>query len=105
MTWRNAAFNHARQTLPHECCGLLIGINGMLRYWPCKNESQELDTFIIAAEDWAAAEDTGDIIAVIHSHVSPPLKASEQDLISCKRSQLPWHIIDATTGEWCLCLP
>jgi proteasome lid subunit RPN8/RPN11 len=105
MTWRDIAFQHARQALPHEACGLLVSVDGIEQYWPCNNIASNQDEFIIDPCDWALAEDQGDVTAVIHSHTKPPLAPSAVDIESCKRSSLPWYIVDAMTGDWCECCP
>jgi len=101
MTWKQDALIHAKEQDPQESCGLLIETKGKEKYFPCKNLSTySQQCFIIDPEDYAKAEDTGNILAVIHSHpVSPPI-ASQADKISCENSNLPWHIVNPKTEEW-----
>jgi len=101
MSWKDVALAHAKEQDPKESCGLLIEIKGKEKYYPCKNLSNwSNQCFIIDPVDYAKAEDTGKILAVIHSHpVTPPI-ASQADLISCEDTNLPWHIVNPKTEQW-----
>jgi proteasome lid subunit RPN8/RPN11 len=62
---RAAVLRHALRAYPEECCGLIV--SG--RYRPCANSSSTpTEAFSISPEDWAQAEDSGDVEAVAHSH-------------------------------------
>ena len=101
MTWKNAAMAHAKEQDPKESCGLLVEIKGKEKYFPCKNLSNwSNQCFIIDPEDYAKAEDTGKILAVIHSHpITQPI-ASQADMVSCEETNLPWHIVNPKTEQW-----
>ena len=86
---------HAEAAAPHECCGLLVDGH----YWPCRNRSVLPHQFDLAPEDWAAAEDTGTIQAVVHSHVDQSAEPSQADLLGCERTGLPWVILAIPSGE------
>ena len=101
MTWKNAALAHAKEQDPKESCGLLIEVNGKEKYYPCKNISNwSNQCFIIDPADYVKAEETGKILAVIHSHpITQPI-ASQADMVSCEDTNLPWHIVNPKTEKW-----
>ena len=101
MSWKDVALAHAKEQDPKESCGLLIEIKGKEKYYPCKNLSNwSNQCFIIDPVDYAKAEDSVKILAVIHSHpVTPPI-ASQADMISCEDTNLPWHIVNPKTEQW-----
>lgn len=91
---------HAAGCAPQECCGVAIVVKGKLRYWPCKNMSKTVNSFHIDPEDYAAAEDLGEIVGICHSHVYSSPNPSEADLAMCELTGLPWLIVNHPTGSW-----
>lgn len=100
MTWQIAALAHAQQAFPREACGLVVVRKGRARFWPCRNDATRADAFELNAEDYAAAEDDGQVVGVFHSHCHIPATPSEADLVMCERGRLPWHIVSLPNEVW-----
>lgn len=90
---RNAIEKHALKDYPRECCGLVIAVRNKQKYIPCRNVAENDTDFKLPAEDYAEAEDQGQVLAVIHSHIDRTASATEVDKISCEATGLPWHIV------------
>lgn len=78
---------------PRECCGLVVAAGDKQKYVPCHNVAENGQDFQLPAEDYAAAEDHGQVLAVVHSHIDRDAQPTEADLVSCEASGLPWHIV------------
>lgn len=95
-----AAREHAVAEFPRECCGLVIAEDGKERYVPCRNIADDREEeFILSPEDYANAEDRGQILAIVHSHPNHPARPSLADRVGCEASGLPWHIIHVSIPE------
>lgn len=92
--------NHLESEYPKEGCGLIIVAKGKHRYVPCRNISDTpLHNFVIDPEDYAKAEDMGEIVTVVHSHVNQGVLMSEGDRVMCNKSNLPWLIVSVVDGK------
>lgn len=89
---------HAGRDYPRESCGLVIVRKGRRRYVPCRNIAEKNEHFVIHPEDYAAAEDAGEVVMVVHSHPNIAPQPSDADLVGCERSGVPWLIVNWPTG-------
>lgn len=98
--------NHAERCQPLECCGLIVRVDGIELYWPCRNTCIERGRFVLDPRDWVEAEETGEILKVVHSHVYRDPVPTDADRVGCAASGLPWLIVSWPTGQTCeLILP
>ena len=91
---------HAIAEYPRECCGLVVSTPaGQERYVPCRNTAPGTDHFMMSHEDYAAAEDLGQVVALVHSHPDAPASPSAADRVACEASGLPWYIVEVRKGD------
>ena len=84
----------ARNNYPKEACGVVINHGGKTRFVECRNDSELPNAqFIMNADDYMAACDMGEIVAIWHSHPEYPAKPSFEDEAGCNRSEVPWFIL------------
>ncbi|TES74150.1 phage tail protein [Burkholderia cepacia] len=108
---KQAIAEHALAEYPRECCGLVVGTAAGDVYVPGRNiAAVPTEQFGLAAEDYADAEDMGEILAFVHSHPNGRAQPSMADRTVCERSGIPlWVIVslgvqaDGTIGvdDWC----
>lgn len=85
---------HAVAEYPRECCGLIVATAGGEAYVACRNAAATpSEHFRLPAEDYAYAEDQGELVAVVHSHPNAPASPSDADRVECEKHGLPWHIV------------
>lgn len=90
---------HALAEYPRECCGLVVVRKGRERYVPCRNLAATPDEhFILSPQDFAAADDQGEVVTIAHSHPDVPARPSQADLVGCEASALPWAIVSVMPG-------
>tara|TARA_R100001463_G_scaffold6990_2_gene22508 strand:- start:4148 stop:4861 length:714 start_codon:yes stop_codon:yes gene_type:complete len=101
VNWKTYALAHAKSDDPNETCGLVVIIKGKEKYFSCKNISdQPKDMFIIDPEDWAAAEDCGEITAIVHSHPITSPQLSMADKVACEKTKLKWYVVQPNLEQW-----
>lgn len=106
-----AIAEHALASYPHECCGLIVRDGSEQAYVPCRNTAATpAEHFVLSPEDYAAAEDAGEIVALAHSHPGAPARPSAADRAMCEQSGIArWVIVslgvqaDGSIGidDWC----
>jgi len=85
---------HAAKCYPHESCGFIVDRDGYEVYVECENShSKPSEHFRISGEQFAAAEDIGEVVAIVHSHPNAASTPSHADRVQCELSELPWHIL------------
>jgi proteasome lid subunit RPN8/RPN11 len=88
---------HAVADYPREACGLVAVVKGRERYIPCRNMATTAsEHFILHPEDYANADEQGELVAVVHSHPDVPARPSEADKVACEASGLSWLIVAVT---------
>jgi proteasome lid subunit RPN8/RPN11 len=96
---------HAEAEAPRECCGLAVREASGLTYLACRNEARETEHFIINATDYARAEDTGEVVAIVHSHPFMDPAPSLADRCSIEETGLPWLIVNHPLGTYTVSRP
>jgi cell wall-associated NlpC family hydrolase len=85
---------HALKSYPIESCGFVLKVNNREKYRPTFNSAiHPSRDFLISGEEYAEAEELGNILAIVHSHPDHDSKASETDKVQCELSKLPWLIV------------
>ncbi|HAF44712.1 MAG TPA: peptidase P60 [Gallionellaceae bacterium] len=93
-----AILAHAQAESPRECCGVIVNVGRDRGYVACRNLADDpRQHFQIHHEDFARAEDQGEIIAIVHSHPFANVQPSEADKVACEDSGLPWVIVNPQT--------
>lgn len=95
---KQAIMAHALAESPRECCGVLVDVDGELEYVGCRNMADHpLQQFAIHHQDYAKAEERGEIVAIVHSHPFASVEPSEADRTACEASGMPWIIVNPQT--------
>ena len=90
----NAAMKEAAiAAYPNEACGFVVACGPKSKLVVCENTSPEPQRYFrIAPESYAEACESGEVVAVWHSHTEDSNEPSEMDLDECNMSGIPWFI-------------
>lgn len=95
-----AVQQHAATEYPRECCGLVVAVGPLHRYIACDNAAADPhEEFRISPEQYAEAEEIGQVIGIVHSHPDATSRPSPRDLAMCEATSLPWHILSWPEGD------
>lgn len=103
----NAAIRaHGRETFPHECCGALLGKDGVVREaCALANTTEEgpRRRFLVRPDDYRVAEKRGreaglELLGFYHSHPDHPAKPSQYDVDHAWPS-FSYVIVSVISGE------
>jgi proteasome lid subunit RPN8/RPN11 len=110
-TTKNAIADHALAEYPRECCGLVVVSDGEEAYARCRNVAEKpTDHFVMSPQDYAVAEDAGQVVAIVHSHPGAAACPSMADKAMCEVSGIDRWIIVAlgvqgdgsiAVDDWC----
>ena len=97
---------HGREAFPHECCGALLGRDGVVSEafaLPNTTEEGPRRRFLVRPDDYRAAEararDTGlELLGFYHSHPDHPARPSQYDLDHAWPS-FSYVIVSVMSGE------
>jgi proteasome lid subunit RPN8/RPN11 len=97
---------HGRDAFPHECCGALLGREGLVQEafaLPNTTEEGPRRRFLVRAEDYRVAETRAgaaqlDLLGFYHSHPDHPAKPSQFDLDHAWPS-FSYVIVSVMAGE------
>ena len=90
---------HARQCYPQESVGLVVVVKGRAKYLPFTNiHPSPTAFFALSPDDYLAAEEQGEVIALVHSHPDFSAQPSSEDLSVHGVSGLEWWIIGLPSG-------
>jgi proteasome lid subunit RPN8/RPN11 len=84
----DAIRTHGRDTYPHECCGALLGRDGLVfEAWALPNTTEEgpRRRFLVRPADYRSAERRAgeqgmELLGFYHSHPDHPARPSQYDL-------------------------
>lgn len=97
---------HGRETFPHECCGAMLGKDGVVQQahaLPNTTEEGPRRRFLVRPDDYRVAEkqarESGlDLLGFYHSHPDHPARPSQYDLDHAWPS-FSYVIVSVMSGE------
>jgi proteasome lid subunit RPN8/RPN11 len=97
---------HGREAFPHECCGALLGRDGVVQQahaLPNTTEEGPRRRFLVRPDDYRVAEQQAgaaglDLLGFYHSHPDHPARPSQFDLDHAWPS-FSYVIVSVMSGE------
>lgn len=71
----------------------------MAKYIPCTNTAKDDSNFRLPREEYVAAADQGEILAVVHSHPDRQARPTPADLDACEEGGIPWYIVQVGMND------
>jgi proteasome lid subunit RPN8/RPN11 len=103
----DAVAEHAAEHPKEEVCGLVVAVRQTQVVM--RPENAQVDDrnkrARIGGEDFRAAEEMGDILAMYHSHVDEPARPSPGDIRASERLALPYLIYSARWKQFAVYQP
>lgn len=91
---------HSLEEYPNECCGFIVLKNKQLSLFKCENISKNPKiTFVIKAEDYLRAHDSGEVTAYYHSHPIGDAEPSMPDKVNAECLDLMSYIYSVEKDE------
>jgi proteasome lid subunit RPN8/RPN11 len=90
---------HFEEWYPKEACGVLGVREGKLKWFPCKNISEESDNFIFDSREYISISKHCNIVGIVHSHPDSPPDPSPYDIDNCNILNIPYYIFSYPSFE------
>lgn len=90
----NEIISYSKSKEPQESCGFVVLVGGEKVFIPCENVAEDKENhFEISPEDYIAASEKGEVLALVHSHPQGEPKLSQADLQTQLYSQLDFWLV------------
>lgn len=81
-------------------CGLFVLREGVVEFVPCENHAYDKkNSFLVHPIDFVRCMDSGDVVAVGHSHVTVSADPSTEDRVNSENCKLPFVIYQPESGS------
>tara|TARA_E500000305_G_scaffold93307_1_gene81741 strand:- start:17 stop:355 length:339 start_codon:yes stop_codon:yes gene_type:complete len=90
---------HFELWYPKEACGILAEQKEKLKWFPCKNVSEEDYNFVFDPKEYLQISRVAKIKAIVHSHPDHSPEPSETDRNYCNATNLIYYIFSYPSME------
>lgn len=110
--------SHAEEGYPNEICGVVVVSGKTERYVRCVNLSDDpTQEFDMCPDSYTDAEESGDVVGIVHSHPDGTTRPSSYDIAVMSRNlevqlivdpesqPIPWHIVSWPEGDYRQVIP